>query len=232
MAADDKHAEKAREFAALVLEGLPRFEAAGPSDCDDAKTIYFVRHGEATHNVAPRPWGPELIDAPLTDVGRAQAETLQAITRRVEQDIEVVIVSPLTRAIQTALIGFSTLAERGDFPFIAMEECRRRFGKNLPDKRRCRSALATEFDRVDFTGIGEADELFLDDERESAEACLAARTRSSPCSTHALKKASPWFATRASSAPSRMPRYEQQPPELGAWFANAEMRQVRLRKVS
>ena len=64
MAADDKHAEKAREFAALVLEGLPRFEAAGPSDCDDAKTIYFVRHGEATHNVAPRPWAPSSLMHP------------------------------------------------------------------------------------------------------------------------------------------------------------------------
>ena len=194
---------------------------------------YFVRHGEATHNVAPRPWGPELVDAPLTDVGRAQAETLQAITRRVEQDIEVVIVSPLTRAIQTALIGFSTLAERGDFPFIAMEECRERFGKNLPDKRRCRSALATEFDRVDFTGIGEADELFLDDERESAEA-LSRRADAFLAMLHARPEKGIAVVCHSSflCALTNATLRTAAAPELGAWFANAEMRQVRLRKVS
>ena len=40
------------------------------------RCVVLIRHGEAAHNVAPRPWGEELVDAPLTDVGRQQAAGL------------------------------------------------------------------------------------------------------------------------------------------------------------
>jgi broad specificity phosphatase PhoE len=67
----------------------------------------FIRHGEATHNVAFHQTKddsvfikPEFTDAPLTEIGIRQAQvTAQAITHHRILDIWC---SPLTRAIQTA----------------------------------------------------------------------------------------------------------------------------------
>ena len=61
----DSHKKKSAEFAALDLEGLPRFAALSEAS-SSTKSIYFVRHGEAEHNVAPRPWGPRWSLRPTT----------------------------------------------------------------------------------------------------------------------------------------------------------------------
>ena len=70
----------------------------------DAKTVHFVRHAEATHNVG-RASGdthtyldPRNLDAPLTAIGRAQCEQLACAAR--ELSVELVVTSPLTRAIE------------------------------------------------------------------------------------------------------------------------------------
>ena len=54
--------EKVAALRALRVPGLPRFRLADAADAS-AKDVYFIRHGEAAHNVAPRPWGEELVDA-------------------------------------------------------------------------------------------------------------------------------------------------------------------------
>ncbi|DBA00389.1 TPA: LOW QUALITY PROTEIN: hypothetical protein N0F65_000574 [Lagenidium giganteum] len=72
------------------------------------KLIIFIRHGEGTHNVAKEKYGmvvwnatyrklPEFIDAPLTDLGMAQAKNAS---------IMLVIVSPLKRTLQTYTIAY------------------------------------------------------------------------------------------------------------------------------
>ena len=71
---DAKPKPKVLELQALKIPGLPRYAALG-ANCDTSvKHIYFIRHGEATHNVQEKPWGPELMDARLTDVGVKQAK--------------------------------------------------------------------------------------------------------------------------------------------------------------
>ncbi len=64
--------------------------------------IYFIRHGQSQFNAAFDPaLGDSLIfDAPLSALGHQQAiETREHVAKL---GIERVIVSPLTRAIQTA----------------------------------------------------------------------------------------------------------------------------------
>ena len=130
--------EKVAALRALRVPGLPRFRLADAADAS-AKDVYFIRHGEAAHNVAPRPWGEELVDAPLTDVGRQQAAGL--VPQAAGVTLDVVIVSPLVRAIETATIGLAAHLERG-VPFVVEELCREQLGPNLPDKRRPKDALA------------------------------------------------------------------------------------------
>jgi broad specificity phosphatase PhoE len=71
----------------------------------------FIRHGEAEHNVLFRAGksaeGLELFDPPLTDKGRRQAEALGRYIQQEELQFDVVFVSPLMRALQTAEIVFS-----------------------------------------------------------------------------------------------------------------------------
>ena len=72
--------------------------------------IYFIRHGQsafnAVHNEGDK--DPLIFDAPLTDKGRRQAEEARVLVA--DLGIKQVITSPLTRAIQTALCIFDSVA--------------------------------------------------------------------------------------------------------------------------
>jgi broad specificity phosphatase PhoE len=107
------------------------------NDCNgknsSVKTIHFVRHGQAFHNLmadqavaAGRTWKqfcpndtnnpyimPELLDAPLTEKGRQQAILLQQKVKAFEKDdansttkLQLVVTSPNCRAVQTSLLVF------------------------------------------------------------------------------------------------------------------------------
>ena len=71
------------------------------------RRVLFVRHGQGAHNASIKNW--KLIDPPLNEVGLAQAaklcETLKAGEIK-PREFDVVCVSPLTRAMQTAKGGF------------------------------------------------------------------------------------------------------------------------------
>ena len=66
----------------------------------DAKTIYFVRHGQTEWNAAARMQGQQ--DSDLNDVGRRQAEDHGRLLARV--GVDALYVSPLNRARQTLAI--------------------------------------------------------------------------------------------------------------------------------
>jgi glucosyl-3-phosphoglycerate phosphatase len=65
-------------------------------------TVYLIRHGQSEFNVgSPHAVDPMIFDAPLTDLGKSQAD--QAGKQMAEAGVQQVICSPLTRAIQTAI---------------------------------------------------------------------------------------------------------------------------------
>ena len=72
-----------------------------------AKTIHCIRHGESTFNRAWRtnPVDPLHFDAPLSEVGHEQV--LRARPAIAALPVDLVMVSPLTRALQTAAGLFS-----------------------------------------------------------------------------------------------------------------------------
>lgn len=60
-----------------------------------ALTLWLARHGQSTANAG----APAVADAPLTALGQAQA---QALAARITQPPDLLVVSPLLRAVQTA----------------------------------------------------------------------------------------------------------------------------------
>jgi len=106
----------------------------------DRRTVFFVRHGESAWNEAQSRMDlyemGKTTDHPLSPMGREQAEDLSAQLANADAsstaasmlEAEVVFVSPLTRAVQTAVIGLSQplLAKRdgAEAHFVLMANAR------------------------------------------------------------------------------------------------------------
>lgn len=99
----------------LLLANLPQGE----------KVIYFVRHAEAKHNL-PGPVGRAALmyesDTDLTPKGEEQARNVRrdpllsaALSHNESQRAQLVLVSPLRRAMRTAIYGFGS-TDRSDRP--------------------------------------------------------------------------------------------------------------------
>eukprot|EP00929_Paragymnodinium_shiwhaense_P032783 TRINITY_DN18124_c0_g1_i1.p1 TRINITY_DN18124_c0_g1~~TRINITY_DN18124_c0_g1_i1.p1 ORF type:complete len:255 (+),score=28.92 TRINITY_DN18124_c0_g1_i1:98-862(+) len=91
---------------------LTRREAL--SEVQPHKTIWFVRHGQAEHNVLYHSGKNEeavvMLDAELTALGREQAravagDTLLAPALKDPEGVELVVASPLRRTVETALLA-------------------------------------------------------------------------------------------------------------------------------
>lgn len=156
-----------------------------PGD-SNVKVVHFVRHGQGFHNLmadlyhgAGRKWTqythsednpyimPEITDAPLTDKGRQQAAALQETVRGLDDQPELVVLSPNCRALQTGVIVFDHLREK-NIPFIAHEMVREENGVHVCDKRRPVRLSSREFPMVDFSLLeDDEDTIFRDDRREN-----------------------------------------------------------------
>lgn len=131
------------------------------------KIIHFQRHGQGYHNLLgdhtkalgqkfdiddPNPdinpfVKPEIQDSPLTHKGRQEAALQRPTASQLKP--EVVIVSPLHRAIQTALITFADHYDDG-VPFVAHEGCREQLGLLTCNKALPLSQTVADFPQVNF----------------------------------------------------------------------------------
>ncbi|KAK4032323.1 histidine phosphatase superfamily [Parachaetomium inaequale] len=118
-------------------------------------TIILVRHAQALHNVDNNIHDPE-----LSELGRQQcAQLKEKLMPRIPKDLDVglILVSPMKRTLETALLAFGDLIERG-IPIVAhagwqensLQPCDT--GSPLP-------SLAPLFPAVDFSQV---DPLFPD----------------------------------------------------------------------
>jgi hypothetical protein len=124
--------------------------AIGASPSDDGtitKIVHFQRHGHGYHNllgdilrdagIKPdidsrdltiNPWiRPDIVDAPLTETGKWQCEQQRCLASSLHP--ELVVISPLTRTIQTAKISYADFCDSAiSIPWIAHEACREETG--------------------------------------------------------------------------------------------------------
>ncbi|GAQ86948.1 hypothetical protein KFL_003220100 [Klebsormidium nitens] len=165
------------------------------------KVVHFVRHGEGYHNIGFE----SLEDTHLTANGWSQAGKLQKHLNNLPKplDLEVVIVSPLFRTLETAsgVFGGGTIdngqkmlmleqtpvhnevtrhyaiAERPGVPFIANEQCRERMSLNRCDRRRNLSETAKNFPGVDFSLIEHENDVMWDLKHDEAVSAGAVGSR-------------------------------------------------------
>ena len=82
-------------------------------------TIYFVRHGQGFHNTGSGNY--DILDPDLTPLGIDQCRALRD-TFPYQDKIELVVASPLTRTIETALYAFEPIITRLNKPLVALPE--------------------------------------------------------------------------------------------------------------
>jgi len=179
--------------AAAAMTNASGVEDASPSfgysmyPVHRCKTIHIVRHGQGYHNVAGEldranymSW--EFEDAALTDLGWQQADALHdhVVKNNILPQVELVVVSPLLRTMQTAaavwgggeladdtkgeksalmlaenagVAKHAAISSVGAPRFVANEWCREQNGLHPCDKRSSVSSYKTRFPAIDFSEI-------------------------------------------------------------------------------
>ncbi|KAK2659992.1 hypothetical protein Ddye_006525 [Dipteronia dyeriana] len=158
------------------------------------KTLHLVRHGQGIHNVEGEKGNhvllfDELFDAHLSPLGRQQVDNLrkQVQSCGLAKKIDLVITSPMSRTLQTAVGVFGseghsmTVNEENGAkstlsgpPIVAVELCRERMGVHPCDKRGSISKYQSNFPVIDFNlAKSEDDILWKADTRETLEEVAA-----------------------------------------------------------
>jgi len=156
------------------------------------KRIYFIRHAEGFHNVGEREstmepkvnillkenGGEKFWDSALTPLGEQQCARLKEQIRgdsvwSYEQplDLDLVVVSPLTRTLQTAVLSLGEPGTPGAPPFLANELCRERVADYMCDGRRNKSELMKEFPGVDFSLVENEEDVQFVNQKEDESLC-------------------------------------------------------------
>ncbi|VVA94150.1 unnamed protein product [Arabis nemorensis] len=174
------------------------------------KTIHLVRHGEGTHNAAAdevpnREDVPavffleDYFDAELTDDGWSQVDQRRMSVREdgIFGGVELVVVSPLLRTLQTAVGIFGGEGDVGESPplmiegagnsnrpaisnlnckpFVAHELCREGMELHPCDRRRNKTYYVSLFPAVDFSLITDEEDVLWNPERAETAQEIAAR---------------------------------------------------------
>ncbi|GKV19941.1 hypothetical protein SLEP1_g30137 [Rubroshorea leprosula] len=169
------------------------------------KTLHLVRHAQGIHNVAGEKdcslyLSEELFDAQLTPFGWWQVDNLRKHVQEsgLSKRIELVIVLPLLRTMQTAVGVFggegytdgietsplmvanavnsnhSAISSLNCPPFMAVELCREHVGVHPCDRRRSISEYQPLFPAIDFSLIqSNEDILWTTNVREKNEEVAA-----------------------------------------------------------
>jgi broad specificity phosphatase PhoE len=119
------------------------------------KTLYFIRHGIAEHNINYLKFGsktfydPKFTDTKLVSPGIKQALDLRNSWTELK-DIELILVSSLMRTLQTADIIFNNT----DKPIIALDYIREYpLGLQTCNKRSSKEEYIKLFPKVDFSSL-------------------------------------------------------------------------------
>ena len=130
---------------------IPGQPACG-SNSVSPKTVLCIRHGESTFNVAYRETGTDPLhpDALLTPLGHEQVQDARERLRDIA--IDLVVTTPLTRALQTTAGLF---ADHPSSPAIVVEALHREHGYSSCDVGRAPALLAAEFPGLRFDHLPE-----------------------------------------------------------------------------
>jgi broad specificity phosphatase PhoE len=140
-------------------------------DAEAWRRMILLRHGQSEFNAAfsATRRDPGIRDAPLTELGKQQAQAAAAALAG--EDIRRIVVSPYTRALQTA----APVAQRLGLPVVVQPLVRERYAFTC-DIGSPRTALALGWPEHDFAGLDEIWWPAMEEPAEQVEA-RAARFR-------------------------------------------------------
>ena len=134
------------------------------------KTLYCVRHGTALHNVLFWDYGAEVYqkyrDTPLVSKGVEEAKNLGKTWKDIDK-IELVLVSPLLRTLQTATHIF----ENKDIPMIALD-CIMEYPQGYSDKCNHRKSIVELkpcYPKIDYSYVNDNNNIWRPDRDETVE---------------------------------------------------------------
>eukprot|EP00588_Corethron_pennatum_P012833 CAMPEP_0194271918 /NCGR_PEP_ID=MMETSP0169-20130528/5612_1 /TAXON_ID=218684 /ORGANISM="Corethron pennatum, Strain L29A3" /LENGTH=239 /DNA_ID=CAMNT_0039014431 /DNA_START=17 /DNA_END=736 /DNA_ORIENTATION=- len=171
--------ESARKKESERIVNGPRLESCAVL-ASQARTVHFVRHAQATHNKAALEIGrgayndPAFHDARLTDVGEEQCAKLRPSVDLIASDVQLVLVSPCSRATETAVRCFQSVPSSAKW--IALECLREKSGHHPCDGRRSVSELKNEFSKIDYSFMEDDEDAYgemLGEKRETDEMIIA-----------------------------------------------------------
>jgi broad specificity phosphatase PhoE len=143
-------------------------DTTGLEDHPHTKIVHFVRHAEGTHNVKQDYAHPDHLDARLTTKGKQQC---QALAERIanadalqdpelyqlRENTDLIVTSPLTRCIETALYSFGPLLSSSSpsnitppLKMIAHDAIRETVNYSC-DRRRTLTEIQQDHPSVDYT---------------------------------------------------------------------------------
>ncbi|KAK4148677.1 phosphoglycerate mutase-like protein 1 [Chaetomidium leptoderma] len=114
-------------------------------------TIVLIRHAQALHNIQSY---HALPDPDLSDLGRQQAAELREhlkVHLPADRKVQLIVVSPMRRAIQTCLIALDWLIDSG-VPVVPDARWQELYPKPC-DTGTPAPQLAAEFPLIDFSGL-------------------------------------------------------------------------------
>ena len=128
------------------------------------KKIICIRHGQATHNIDFKIRGeiayldPIHRDSVLIKQGELEAKNLNSEV--LNMDFETILVSPLTRTLQTCMLATKNVKKpRIALEFVREYPCR----VHTTNNRKKISYLKQKYDQVDFSEILEEDDPLWND---------------------------------------------------------------------
>ena len=123
------------------------------------KHVHFLRHAQGLHNIAGEAnylnyMKKEFMDSPLSEGGVKQCQQLCAQCEKTSQydsNIDLLVISPLLRTLQTASFTFPFLINK--IPWLALDELREQTGIHPCDKRIPISLRSKDFAYVNFQNV-------------------------------------------------------------------------------
>lgn len=259
--------EKLVASGVLNIKWPVRIYAVRPEDQvnieGEYKVLHLVRHGQGFHNLladiarsggqqfdssgkfkgdpSEHPYiRPEILDPPLTALGREQALAQQAAARAV--NVELVVVSPLSRATHTGLLAFQHLvpktrpsdesvASGPPVAFVCQPLCAEQQGVHICDKHRPIGELEVDFPFVDYSVALEHEGFPWEEGRRESDVEVATRGFAFMLWLRALEEReiavathSAWLFTLLNAVIDTA-----NTPELSYWFQTGELRTVVVR---
>ena len=134
-----------------------------------SKSLHLIRHGHSLHNELFHKIGvqafriPLTIDSPLTQEGHLQSIEFGQSWQK-KKEIELVLVSPLTRTLETCMNIFGDT----EIPIISQEFLREYpIGEDTCNKRSSLTLLKNHFPKIEFRLDVDRDTLWKEDYREN-----------------------------------------------------------------